>query len=142
MRTIIRAAIQVRAKLDVELTRRIYATGELLQIPLLDHIIVGDQVYFSFRESTWPPRATRGFRATAEELRQAAREEEMQQVIRGGPALAARKMDHDSLAGGIKEQIDKLEDDPAYMHGPRAEIIAALALELYDRSRKKVEERK
>ncbi|MFZ3377839.1 MAG: hypothetical protein WA183_20015 [Chthoniobacterales bacterium] len=51
-------------------------------------------------------------------------------------------MDDYHLADGIKEQADKLEEGPAYMDGPRAEIIAALALELYHRSRTKVQERK
>jgi len=36
---------------DFELTKRIKAAGKLLQIPLLDHIIVGDQRYISFKES-------------------------------------------------------------------------------------------
>jgi DNA repair protein RadC len=123
---------------DIALTRRIYATGELLQIPLLDHIIVGDQAYFSFREDTWPPRASHERRATTAELEELRVEEQALQVTRGGPAIAARKMDHDSLAAGIKEQVDKLKKDPAYMHGPHAEVIAALALELYQRTRKKV----
>jgi DNA repair protein RadC len=130
------------SKADIALTRRTYSTGELLQIPLLDHVIVGGQEYFSFREGTWPPRATRGPRATTGALEELRVEEEALQVARGGPALAARKMDHQNLAGGIKEQARKLEKDPAYMHGPRAEIIAALALELYHRSREKVAEQK
>lgn len=124
------------SKLDVALTRRIYATGELLQIPLLDHIIVGSQEYFSFREDAWPPRATRGPRATAA-LQELLVEEGALQVIRGGPALAARKMDDCALAGVIKQQARKLNgDDPAYMRGPRTEIIAAFSLELHHRIEK------
>jgi hypothetical protein len=36
-------------------------TGDLLQIPLLDHIVVGDGKYFSFLEHCrcWPPREPR-----------------------------------------------------------------------------------
>jgi DNA repair protein RadC len=34
---------------DLSLTRRIYLAGELMQIPLLDHIIVGDGDFFSFK---------------------------------------------------------------------------------------------
>lgn len=35
---------------DMETTRRIRDAGELLGIPLLDHIIIGDRRYVSFRE--------------------------------------------------------------------------------------------
>lgn len=35
---------------DEEVTRRIFKAGELLGIHLLDHIIIGDQKYISFRE--------------------------------------------------------------------------------------------
>lgn len=35
---------------DVDVTNRICQAGELLGIHLLDHIIIGDQKYFSFRE--------------------------------------------------------------------------------------------
>ncbi|MGH9204568.1 MAG: JAB domain-containing protein [Vicinamibacterales bacterium] len=35
---------------DLEVTRRLAATGEVLGIPVLDHIIVGDGRYFSFKE--------------------------------------------------------------------------------------------
>jgi DNA repair protein RadC len=35
---------------DMEVTQRIYQAGELLGIELLDHIIIGDQKYISFRE--------------------------------------------------------------------------------------------
>ncbi len=42
---------------DRMLTRRIYWAGDLMQIPLLDHVIIGDSNHFSFRESleSWPP---------------------------------------------------------------------------------------
>ena len=35
---------------DLDVTRRIYETGEMIGIHLLDHIIIGDQKYISFRE--------------------------------------------------------------------------------------------
>lgn len=36
---------------DMEITRRLSKTGELMDIPLLDHIIIGDNQYISFKES-------------------------------------------------------------------------------------------
>ena len=36
---------------DMEITERIIKTGELMDIPLLDHIIIGDNRYTSFKES-------------------------------------------------------------------------------------------
>ena len=36
---------------DVELTRRLVSAGELMGIDVLDHLILGDTRYFSFRES-------------------------------------------------------------------------------------------
>ena len=36
---------------DVDLTRRLAAAGELIGIPLLDHIVIGDGRYFSFKEA-------------------------------------------------------------------------------------------
>ena len=35
---------------DLQITARIYQAGELLGIHLLDHIVIGDQRYCSFRE--------------------------------------------------------------------------------------------
>jgi DNA repair protein RadC len=35
---------------DVEVTRRLAATGQVLGIELLDHIVVGDGRYYSFKE--------------------------------------------------------------------------------------------
>ncbi len=35
---------------DNSATKRIAACGKLLEIPLLDHIIIGDNVYYSYRE--------------------------------------------------------------------------------------------
>ena len=35
---------------DCEITKRIYESGQLLNIPLVDHIIIGDNSYTSFRE--------------------------------------------------------------------------------------------
>jgi len=36
---------------DVDLTRRLVAAGELLGISVLDHIVIGDGRYFSFKEA-------------------------------------------------------------------------------------------
>lgn len=36
---------------DLAVTRRLAAAGEVLDIPLLDHIIIGDARYFSFKET-------------------------------------------------------------------------------------------
>jgi DNA repair protein RadC len=36
---------------DFEITRRLAAAGELLGIPMLDHIIIGDGRYYSFKEA-------------------------------------------------------------------------------------------
>ncbi len=36
---------------DLELTRRICKTGLLMEIPMIDHIIVGAESYFSFGDS-------------------------------------------------------------------------------------------
>lgn len=36
---------------DVELTRRLAAAGEVLGVPVLDHIIIGDGRYYSFKEA-------------------------------------------------------------------------------------------
>lgn len=38
------------SKSDISLTRRVKETGELVGIPLVDHIILGDNTYLSFRE--------------------------------------------------------------------------------------------
>ena len=35
---------------DMDVTRRMYQAGELMGIHLLDHVVIGDQKYFSFRE--------------------------------------------------------------------------------------------
>lgn len=35
---------------DLDVTRRLVSTGELLGVPVLDHIVVGDGRYFSFKE--------------------------------------------------------------------------------------------
>ena len=36
---------------DMEITRRLLKTGELMEIPLIDHIIIGDNKYISFKEA-------------------------------------------------------------------------------------------
>lgn len=38
---------------DIETTKRLAATGELLGIQLLDHIVVGDGRYYSFKECAY-----------------------------------------------------------------------------------------
>ncbi|MBQ7447980.1 MAG: JAB domain-containing protein, partial [Eubacterium sp.] len=35
---------------DMEVTKRVAACGEMLGIPLMDHIIIGDNRYYSFSE--------------------------------------------------------------------------------------------
>ncbi len=35
---------------DIDVTERMFVSGEMIGIPLMDHIIIGDQEYFSFRE--------------------------------------------------------------------------------------------
>jgi len=45
---------------DQRLTKRITECGELLQIPMIDHIIVGKgRLYFSFKESEKNPKSKR-----------------------------------------------------------------------------------
>jgi DNA repair protein RadC len=36
---------------DVELTRRLIAAGTLMEIHVVDHVILGDTKYWSFKES-------------------------------------------------------------------------------------------
>jgi DNA repair protein RadC len=36
---------------DLELTHRLAAAGDVLGIPMLDHIIIGDGCYYSFKEA-------------------------------------------------------------------------------------------
>lgn len=36
---------------DKEVTSRIYQASLLMDIPLLDHIIIGDNCYYSFKEN-------------------------------------------------------------------------------------------
>ena len=38
---------------DWELTMNVRSLGEQMDILLLDHIVIGDQNYFSFREAEW-----------------------------------------------------------------------------------------
>ena len=40
------------SKEDIAVTRRIKEAGDLLEIPLLDHIIVANDGYYSFRENS------------------------------------------------------------------------------------------
>ena len=41
------------SRLDRELTDNIREMGAKLNIPLLDHIIIGDRRYVSFKETAW-----------------------------------------------------------------------------------------
>ena len=41
------------SKADIELTENVRKIGDQLDIPLLDHIVIGDNKYFSFREQSW-----------------------------------------------------------------------------------------
>ena len=41
------------SKADMELTDNVRKLGEQLDIPLLDHIVIGDNKYFSFKEQAW-----------------------------------------------------------------------------------------
>ena len=36
---------------DLDITRRLVAAGDVLGIPVLDHIVVGDGRYYSFKEA-------------------------------------------------------------------------------------------
>lgn len=38
------------SKADIEMTKILYDTGKIMQIPILDHVIIGQKSYFSFRE--------------------------------------------------------------------------------------------
>jgi DNA repair protein RadC len=42
---------------DVALTQRLQAAGELMGIEVLDHVILANEKYYSFRESAWLPPA-------------------------------------------------------------------------------------
>ena len=41
------------SRADVELTENVRVMGEKMEIPLLDHIIIGDNRYTSFREKNF-----------------------------------------------------------------------------------------
>lgn len=41
------------SKADVELTENVREIGSKIDIPLLDHIVIGDNRYYSFKESFW-----------------------------------------------------------------------------------------
>lgn len=40
----------IPSEADIALTRKLYQGGLLLDLPVLDHIIVGDECYYSFRD--------------------------------------------------------------------------------------------
>jgi len=35
---------------DAQLPRKLEATGKVMDVPLLDHVIIGDGIYYSFKE--------------------------------------------------------------------------------------------
>lgn len=41
------------SKADMELTENVREIGDKIDIPLLDHIVIGDNRYYSFKESFW-----------------------------------------------------------------------------------------
>lgn len=41
------------SRADTELTAALRELGEKMDIPLLDHIVIGDNNYYSFKESSW-----------------------------------------------------------------------------------------
>lgn len=41
------------SRVDVEITTQLREMGQKMDIPLLDHIIIGDNCYVSFKESNW-----------------------------------------------------------------------------------------
>jgi DNA repair protein RadC len=46
------------SRADQQLTSRLFKAGELLQIGLIDHVIIGSRSRYSFRQDgEWPPRA-------------------------------------------------------------------------------------
>jgi len=47
---------------DLALTRRLEAAGELVGIEVLDHVIVANNSYYSFKESIPPPVGVRGLK--------------------------------------------------------------------------------
>ena len=40
---------------DKKITERIYRSGEILGVKLLDHVVIGDQRYISFKEQGMMP---------------------------------------------------------------------------------------
>lgn len=50
------------SKADIEITSALFQTGKIMQIPILDHVIIGKKSFFSFREA--------GFLENGDELRQ------------------------------------------------------------------------
>jgi DNA repair protein RadC len=36
---------------DIKLTRKLFAAGEMLDLPVLDHLIFTDNNYYSFRDN-------------------------------------------------------------------------------------------
>ena len=44
------------SRTDIDLTESVRELGDKMDIPLLDHIVIGDNRYFSFKESSWGRR--------------------------------------------------------------------------------------
>lgn len=43
---------------DVEITKRLFNAGEMIGIEMIDHLIIGDQTYYSMRENNLIPETT------------------------------------------------------------------------------------
>lgn len=50
------------SRADLELTENVREIGEKIDIPLLDHIIIGDNRYISFKKEFWSYQETEGHR--------------------------------------------------------------------------------
>ena len=50
------------SRADIELTENVREIGEKMDIPLLDHIIIGDNRYVSFKREFWSDQKTEGHR--------------------------------------------------------------------------------
>lgn len=43
---------------DIEITKRLFNAGEMIGIEMIDHLIIGDQTYYSMRENSLIPETT------------------------------------------------------------------------------------
>jgi transcriptional regulator with XRE-family HTH domain len=74
-------------------------------------------------------------RVSPSEIRAATMSPSIMTVINSGPSVAAKKMTDSELVKRIKQHAVELGRADEYMRGAHAEIVAALALEMYHRSR-------